>query len=107
MLFNSEKELVDWLFDFDKIIGDEYIDSINGLAPEIGIEFINKYDITGHIADDGEWAGKEHYQYCNKIDDNLPKSYPTLMVLNLIINENNIYNRHLFIIDWIYKKDFE
>lgn len=107
ILFNSELELVDWLFDFNKTIGDEPIDSINDLAPTIGIEFINKYDITGNVADDGEWAGKEYYQYCNRIDENLPKSYPVLMVLNLIVNEGNVFNSNLFLIDWVYKNDFE
>lgn len=51
-LFNSEEELVNWLFDFDKEIDGIEVESINDLAPEIGIEFINKYEITGNIDDE-------------------------------------------------------
>lgn len=105
-LFNSEKELVNWLFDFDKEIDGIEVESINDLAPEIGIEFMNKYDITGNIDDDGEWAGKEHYQYCG-YGENLPKSYPAMLVLNILVNTNNVFDRILFIIDWVYKKEFE
>lgn len=106
-LFNTKEELIDWLFDHEPWFvgyGIARVDKLSDLANWMGIEFLGKYDLTGNVEDDGEWAGKEHYHWRGEQPEvRLPETFPAVMVLNV----GCVKYTHIYEIDWVYKHHFE
>lgn len=103
-LFKTKEEFINFLYSHKpwKIGTTITVDKINDFAPQLGIDFLSKYDVTGNIKDDGKWAGKEHYIW-NKSRGNLPKRFPVVMVLDVYqIKYDNLYN-----IEYVYLNDFK
>jgi len=80
ILLNSKEDFINWLYQDETDIEDLafQIEPRGQLAPELGIEFTNLYELTGKEEDDGEWAGAEHYYESEMA--HIPTEYPCIMV---------------------------
>lgn len=92
--FNNKQELLEFMFQEEcQLEEDPYGRYIprDILATAIGIEYINKMDITGNEDDDGIYAGPNYYT-CREHD--MPVYYPVVLALSVTIMN------HDWVIDW-------
>jgi len=104
-LFNTKEDFIKFLWDNKlwRIDMEITIEKRQDLAPHLGVEFTNRYDITGKIKDDGKWAGKKHYTWNERVGDSLPKRFPVVMILSIgRVKYTNLYNA-----EYVYLKDFK
>lgn len=103
ILFNSKKELLEWLYTGYIKLGAFKDYHVTNLAHDMGVYFYTKIEAGLTEVDDGSFAGAEHYSI-NK-NGYFPKKFPTVLVLHKTINHKE--NQYDYYFEFVYLKDFE